>query len=105
MHVFLSYSHDDREDVTRLHDDLESAGETVWWDEDIAPGMDWKYAIREAMKQSYAFVVCLSQQTAARRQSGIYPELLDAIDAYRQYAPGSIFIIPVRLSDCAVPPI
>ena len=104
-HVFLSYCHDNTADVAKLRDDLIAAGEPVWWDKDILPGEDWKSSIRQAMKQSYAVVWCLSKETEARVKAGIYPEALDAIDAYRQYAPGSIFLIPVRLSKCPVPPI
>jgi len=75
----------------------------VWWDQDILPGQDWKFEIRKAMRNAYAVVLCLSQETAARTTSGIYPEALDAIEAYREYSPGSTFLIPVRLSDCEVP--
>ena len=104
-HVFLSYCKDDENEVTKLHDDLIAAGETVWWMKDILPGEDWKQAIRRAMKAAYAVVVCLSQKLAGRIQSGVYPEVLDAITAYRQQASGSIFLIPVRLSDCEIPDI
>jgi len=62
-------------------------------------------AIRQAMKQSYAVVLCLSAETEARTASGIYPEAADAIDAYRQYPPGSVFLIPVRLSRCEIAPV
>jgi hypothetical protein len=30
---------------------------------------------------------------------------MDAIEAYRQYKPGTVFLIPVRLSQCDIPPI
>lgn len=44
-------------------------------------------------------------ETEARHKSGMFPEALDAIAAYREYAPGSIFLIPVRLSQCEIPPL
>jgi len=103
-HVFLSYCHDNATEVTKLRDDLMAAGEAVWWDQDILPGEDWKLAIRQAMKDSYAVVLCLSKETEARATSGIFPEVLDAIAAYREYAPGGIFLIPVRLSKYKIPP-
>ena len=102
-HVFLSYCRDNADEVRRLHGELIAAGETVWWDQDILPGQDWKLEIRKAMKDAYAVVLCLSEETADRITTGIYPEVLDAIRAYRQYAPGSIFLIPVRLSACDLP--
>lgn len=102
-HVFLSYCHDNQAEVAKLHDDLIAAGEAVWWDQDLLPGQDWKLEIRKAMRNAYAVVLCLSEETAHRITSGIYPEVLDAIAAYREYAPGSVFLIPVRLSDCEIP--
>ena len=33
----------------------------------------------------------------------MYPELRDAIDAYRQYPPQTIFLIPVKLSEATIP--
>ena len=102
-HVFLSYCHDNTAEVSQLRDDLLSAGEEVWWDKDILYGQDWKQEIRKAMRQSYAVLVCFSKETEARSESGVYPELSDAIEAYRNYEPGEIFLIPVRLSECEIP--
>ncbi len=103
-HVFLSYCRDNAKAVAKLREDLIAAGEQVWWDQEILPGQDWRLAIRQAMKASYAVVLCLSKEAQARATSGIYPEALDAIDAYRQHAPGAVFLIPVRLNECEIPP-
>jgi len=104
-HVFVSYCHDNRDDAARLVEDLETAGEPVWWDEHILGGRDWKEAIREAMKNAYAVVVCLSPELTNRYRSGVYPEVRDAIATFRQYGPGQSYIFPVRLAECEVPPI
>jgi internalin A len=104
-HVFVSYCHDNRDVVARLVEDLDNAGESVWWDQDILGGRDWKEAIREAMKNAYAVIVCLSPELAERYRSGVYPEVRDAIATFRQYGPGESYIFPVRLAECAVPPI
>ena len=105
-HVFVSYCHDNKDEVARLVQDLKSAGESAWWDENILGGRDWKEAIREAMKNAYAVVVCLSPElTEERYRSGVYPELRDAINTLRQYGPGHSYIFPVRLAKCEVPPI
>lgn len=102
-HVFLSYCHDNQLEVERLRKELVEAGEDVWWDQDIHPGQDWRFEIRKAMQNAYAVVLCLSKESAVRASSGIYPEALDAITFYREYSPGTIFLIPVRLSPCAIP--
>jgi len=104
-HVFLSYAHVDRPLAERLRKDLRAAGEQVWWDEDILPGQDWKAAIRDALKRSYAVVACFTAEAVARARSGMQPELLDAIDIFRHYTLGSIFIVPVRFSECVIPPL
>ncbi len=101
--VFLSYCHDDGEQARTLHDDLCAAGFKVWWDKDILPGQDWRLEIHRAMRDSSAVILCLSHATQSRRKSGIFPEARDAIAAYRELAPGSIFLIPVRFSECEVP--
>ena len=92
-------------EVATLRNNLIAAGVTVWWDKDILPGQDREFEIGKALKQSYAVVVCLSEKSMARSKAGIYPELSGAINAYRQYAPGSVFLIPVRLSECEIPPV
>jgi tetratricopeptide (TPR) repeat protein len=102
-HLFLSYCRDNKAEVSKLRDNLIAAGEQVWWDQDILGGHDWKLEIRKAMRDAYAIVVCLSTETADRITSGVYTEVLDAIAAYREHAPGSIFLIPVRLSECDIP--
>jgi internalin A len=105
-HVFVSYCHDNKDAVARLVKDLENAGVPVWWDVDILGGRDWKEAIRAAMKNAYAVVVCLSPElTEERYRSGVYPEVRDAITTFRQYGPGQSYIFPVRLAECEVPPI
>jgi len=102
-HVFLSYCRDNKVEVTKLRDDLIAAGEPVWWDGDILPGDFWRQAIKQAMKDSYAVVLCVSRETQARAQTGIYPEARDAITEYRKMPPGALYLIPVRMSDCEVP--
>lgn len=102
-HVFLSYVRENSADVERLRNDLIGAGEAVWWDRDIPAGANWRHEIRKALKDAYAFVLCLSKAMEKRSRSGAYPEVRDAIAMYRELAPGGIFILPVRLDDCDVP--
>ena len=102
-HVFISYCHENKAEVRKIREALITAGERVWWDEDILPGQDWKLEIDKAMEASYAVLACFSEETDRRYRSGIFPELRDAIERYRQYAPGSLFLFPVRLSMCRIP--
>jgi len=104
-HVFLSYCHENEVSVGELREELVVSGEQVWWDQDIFPGEVLKDAIHQAMMESYAVVVCLSQEMQSRDRTAMYPEILDAIAAYRELRPGSIFLILVRLSECEIPSI
>ena len=104
-HAFISYCTDNKAEVAQLRDELITAGEPVWWDGEILGGQDWKQKIRQAMKDSYAVVLCLSKELSDRVQSGVYPEVADAITLYRQQAPGNTFLVPVRLSACSIPDI
>jgi len=40
---------------------------------------------------------------AERHRSGVYPDIRDAIETFRQYGPGHAYIFPVRLEECEVP--
>ena len=102
-HIFLSYCRENAAKVSLLRDALIQAGEPVWWDQDILPGQDWQLEIKKAMKEAYAVVSCLSLETQQRFQSGVYPELRDAIKQLRQMDAGSMFLYPVRLSQCELP--
>ena len=55
------------------------------------------------MKHSYAVILCLSTEMGDRLKSGMYPEIANAVSLYHEYAPGSVFLLPVRLSDCEIP--
>ena len=102
-HIFISYCHENKPQVRKLRDDLIAAGEIVWWDEDITPGRDWEIKINQAMEDAYAVIACVSDESEGRYENGMYPELSDAIGRYRRFAPGSLFLFPVRLSNCKIP--
>ena len=104
-HLFISYCRENEAEVAQLRQDLIAAGEAAWWDGEILGGQDWKQQIRRAMRDSYAVILCLSKELSERVASGVYPEVADAITIYRQQGPGNIFLVPVRLSDCAIPDI
>jgi hypothetical protein len=104
-HVFLSYCRDNTKQAAQLRRDLCSAGHQVWWDQEILGGQDWELEIRRAMSDSYAVVLCLSEELEKRIQSGVYPEIKMAIGTYVSLAPGTVFLVPVRFSACEIPPI
>lgn len=102
--VFLSYCHDNQQQVARLRQDLLAAGVgNVWWDQDIRSGQQIYVSIREAMREVDHVIVCFSEETQQRDRTGIYPEVLDAIQNVRERPPNTNFLIPIRLSKCEIP--
>ncbi len=60
--VFVSYSHEDRNFVTRLRTDLQAHGIEVWVDkEGIQAGTpDWEQALRDAIHTAHAVLFIAS---------------------------------------------
>src|SRR5438876_5464455 len=60
-HVFISYSHIDREVAKTVRSDLENAGISTWIDDRLEPGTpDWEREVRNAVARSFAVVVIAS---------------------------------------------
>jgi hypothetical protein len=105
-HAFLSYVHEDGEAVDRLQGVLEAAGLPVWRDSrDLWPGTDWRLEIRKAITSgSLAFVACFSENSNRREKSYQNEELILAAEQMRLRTPGATWLLPVRLTDCDIPP-
>ena len=65
MRIFLSYGHDDNEElVMRIKHDLESRGHQVWFDKStIKAGEDWRRAITDGIVDSARVVSFLSEHS------------------------------------------
>lgn len=102
-HVFISYFHDDTDQVSELSNAIQSAGHNVWWDKGrsrLPAGAQWEFEIEEAIRSSYAFLVCLSER--AKDRSWVFRELSVAAEIQMSYSKQRAFIVPVRLSDCDI---
>ncbi|MGR9117264.1 MAG: toll/interleukin-1 receptor domain-containing protein [Gammaproteobacteria bacterium] len=61
MKIFISYSSNDKEKVTRLVRELQANNLAVWFDEDIIfPGDDLLEKMRDGINQCRYYVLCLS---------------------------------------------
>jgi hypothetical protein len=90
--IFISYSREDQEWVTRLAQTLEREGYSVWWDiSDLLPGDDFQQAIPEVLEQVACVVVVWSQHSVnsqwVRSEAG--------------RANGRKVLIPVRMESTA----
>jgi TIR domain len=66
--VFLSYRRTDKEFVGKLVAVLESLGPSVWWDDEIGGGEDWRDAIIENLASSRCLVIVFSEACNSSKQ-------------------------------------
>jgi len=104
VRIFLSYSRKDVGTVNDLYEKLKSYGFSPWQDHrDILPGQDWMEAIRKAIREAPFFLACMSTHSVSHR-GVIQREIREALDVLQEKLDEDIFLIPVRLEECQVPP-
>ena len=63
-HIFICYSHTDRELAIQLKEKLESAGKIVWIDlEDLPASSSWSEEIRNSITEAIAFIYLVSDDS------------------------------------------
>ncbi len=103
IRVFLCHSSDDKGVVRQLYQRLEDDGIQPWLDERrLLPGQDWDFEIRKAIRESHAVIICLSKRSV-RKEGYLQKEIKRALDTADEKPEGTIFVIPVRLDECALP--
>jgi hypothetical protein len=87
--IFISYARSDTDRVRRLVDYLSGQGLSVWWDEDLAPGVRFRDAIYSVLEKSSCVIVVWTRDSVTRdfvrseadsalRRGVLVPVLLDA---------------------------
>ena len=102
--VFVAYVAEDLIPARRLCDDLRAHGCSPWLDKDrLLPGQNWPRAIERAIEISEVFVACFSPRSISKRGQ-FQNELRYALQCARRRPLDAMFLIPVRLENCAIPP-
>ena len=71
--VFISYAREDIEVARKLYHDLKDAGVVPWMDKvDLLIGQDWKFEIKQAIKDSSYFLALLSSNSGYGNDSCKY---------------------------------
>jgi hypothetical protein len=101
LRIFLSYGHDDNEElVRRIKTDLEKRGHDVWFDKsEIKSGDDWRRAITEGIVSSDCVLSFLSKYST--REPGV---CLSEIGIAMKVKGGNIQTILVEREDEVKPP-
>lgn len=102
--TFVSYSHSDKAKVQELLTRLERAGVGYWIDKNrLPPGAHFDLEISAKIRNCRYFLACLSSASATR-DGYVHKELDLAVDAAKRKPQGTVYIVPVRLDDCELPP-
>ncbi|HXB73457.1 MAG TPA: toll/interleukin-1 receptor domain-containing protein [Candidatus Acidoferrales bacterium] len=101
--VFIAYGKEDSAAASQLYDELDAAGFGAWLDiRKLLPGQNWPRAIESAIEDSDFFIACFSTNSV-RKKGGFQIEIRYALDCARRLPLDEIFLVPVRLNECAVP--
>jgi hypothetical protein len=104
LRVFLCHCSEDKPTVRDLSRRLRTDAFQPWLDErDILPARHWDEEIKEALAQSDAVVICLSK-LFARKEGFVQRELRYALERAEEKPDEAIFLIPLRLEPCDIPP-
>jgi DNA segregation ATPase FtsK/SpoIIIE, S-DNA-T family len=103
LRIFLCHAVGDKPVVRELHRRLTAGGFAPWLDEeDLLPGQDWQVEILKAVRKADVVIVCLSR-TSINKEGYVQKEIKDALDVADKKPDDTIFIIPLKLEECAVP--
>jgi transcriptional regulator with XRE-family HTH domain len=103
LEVFICHASSDKPAARELYQRLKAEGFAPWLDEeDLLPGQNWRKEIARAVAKTHVVIVCLSK-TAVTKQGFVQKEIGYALDVASEQPEDTIYIIPVRLEECAVP--
>jgi TIR domain-containing protein len=102
--VFIAYVQEDAPQAERLFCELAKRGFAPWLDRrKLMPGQNWPRSIEDAIETSDFFVACFSTRSVTKK-GGFQAEIRWALDCARRIPLDEIFVIPVRLDGCHMPP-
>lgn len=103
LKVFLCHASGDKPAVRDLYKRLLAEGVDAWLDQEkLLPGQNWRVEIPRAVREADVVVICLSNKSVTK-EGYIQKEIKFALDSADEKPEGTIFLIPARLEECAVP--
>lgn len=101
--IFLAHASEDKPQVRDIYAQLRGRGLRPWLDEeDLVPGQNWQVEIQKAIRASDVFVACLSERSV-NKSGYVQKEFRAALSRYAEMPPNAVYLIPLRLTDCAIP--
>jgi hypothetical protein len=103
--VFISYVRSNSDQVDQICKIFQKNNIDYWIDRDqIEPGRLWKVAIKDAINKGAYFLACFSKEYTEKSETYMNEEILIAIDILRKKHFNSGWFIPIKLSECEIPP-
>ncbi|MBL0347539.1 TIR domain-containing protein [Candidatus Villigracilis affinis] len=102
LQVFLCHASEDKASVRKLYN-LLAAEKWInpWLDEEnLLPGQDFDLEIYKATRDADAIIICLSK-ISVTKEGYVNKEIRRALDIAQEKTEGAIYVIPLRLDDCA----
>lgn len=104
--IFINYSwKHDTENAKKVYTALTSFPDKfeVWMDkESMEGGLQWRPAIRKAIREADFFIAILSPESVKKRGVSNM-ELYEAIDVLKEFPPDQIYLVPARVNNCTSP--
>jgi len=105
-HVFVSYVKENFLQINKICEAFSKNDIKYWLDKkDIDPGKLWKDAIKSAINNGAYFLACFSKEYNERKATYMNEELLEAVEILRTKQYDSGWFLPIKLSECEIPPI
>jgi len=104
LKVFISYAKEDRAVALDYFDRLATEGASPWMDErKLLPGQRWEFEIDRALKEANVVALLMSAHSVNKR-GFVQREALEALEQLRYKKHDDIYILPLVLEPCEVPP-
>jgi len=104
--VFVSYVKENSLQIKRICKTFTENDIEYWLDKkDIESGKFWKDAIKSAINNGAYFLACFSKEYNERKETYMNEELLESVEILRTKKYDSGWFIPIKLSECEIPPI
>lgn len=105
LRVFLCHSSNDKLTVRELYSRLNAEGWIDPWLDEVKlyPGQDWNFEIEKAVENADVILVSLTKKSV-NKEGYVQRELRIVLDIAAYKPEGTLFVIPIRLEECDLPP-
>lgn len=103
MKAFLCFPNEHEDEAREIVNFVRSVGVECWfYKDDVVAGEDWNRAGKLALKEADVVITICSNITNER--DGVFQrELNEALEYEKSRRPGSVYLLPIRVADVALP--